>query len=114
MSECLFCKLVSGAIPSDKVYEDGDFLAFRDISPQAPTHVLLIPKRHIPALTELRRDDADLAGALMLTAAKLSSQLGLDSGGYRWVVNCGENGCQSVPHVHLHILGGRMLGWPPG
>ncbi len=114
MSDCLFCKLATGVIPCDKVFEDEEFLAFRDISPQAPTHVLLIPKQHITALTELEAGDAELAGRFMLAAASLSREMGLDSGGYRWVFNCGEDGCQTVPHLHLHILGGRKLGWPPG
>jgi len=114
MSDCLFCKLVAGVIPCDKVFEDEAFLAFRDISPQAPTHVLLIPKRHIPSLNELTPDEAEAAGRLMTTAAQLSRELELDSAGYRWVINCGEDGGQTVSHLHLHILGGRRLGWPPG
>ena len=114
MSDCLFCKLVAGTLPCDKVYEDDAFLAFLDISPQAPTHVLVIPKRHVPAVSDLREEDADMAGRLLLTATRIAGELGLDNGGYRWVIKCGEDGCQTVPHIHLHIMGGRKLGWPPG
>ncbi|MBC8422703.1 histidine triad nucleotide-binding protein [bacterium] len=114
MSDCLFCKLVAGVIPCDKVFEDEAFLAFRDISPQAPTHVLLIPKRHIQSPSEFAPDEAEAAGRLLTTAAQVSRELGLDSSGYRWVINCGEDGGQTVSHLHLHILGGRRLGWPPG
>ena len=114
MSDCLFCKIVAGLIPCDKVFDDDEFLAFRDISPQAPVHVLVIPKHHKASLTELEPPDTEMAGRLLITAKRISSELGLDDGGYRWVINCGEDGGQSVGHVHLHILGGRRLGWPPG
>ena len=114
MSDCLFCKIAEGGIPADLVHEDEDCVAFRDINPQAPVHVLLIPRRHIAGLDELRDEDAPLMGRLSLAAARLARSLGVAAGGYRWVVNCGEDGCQTVPHLHLHILGGRKLGWPPG
>jgi len=114
MSDCLFCKIAAGIIPCDKIQEDESFMAFRDISPQAPVHVLVIPKEHKTSLTELVPSDADMLGRLLITAGRISSELGLDKGGYRWVVNCGEDGGQSVGHLHLHILGGRRLAWPPG
>ena len=114
MASCLFCAIASGEVPCDQVYADEEFLAFRDIAPQAPTHVLIIPRRHIPSLTELRESDAPLMGRFSLLAARIAGELGLAEGGYRCVVNCGEDACQSVPHLHLHLLGGRRLGWPPG
>lgn len=114
MNECLFCQIAAGTIPCDAVHQDDEFLAFRDINPQAPVHVLLIPRRHVAALTDLQDGDAGMMGRLALRAGALARELGLDEGGYRWVINCGEDGCQSVPHLHLHLLGGRRLGWPPG
>ena len=114
MSDCLFCKLVAGEIPCDQVHTDSEFLAFRDINPQAPVHVLVIPRRHIAALTDLADEDADLVGRLQVTAARIAAELGLAESGYRFVINCGTDGCQTVPHLHLHLLGGRPLSWPPG
>ena len=114
MSSCLFCNIVAGKIPCDEVYGDENFLAFRDISPQAPTHILLIPRQHIGSLAELNNSHAPLAGELMVLAARLAAQEGLAAAGYRFVINCGSNGGQTVEHLHLHILGGRALGWPPG
>ena len=114
MGDCLFCDIAAGRIPCQQVYTDSDFLGFSDISPQAPTHVLIIPRRHIPSLASLTAADADVMGRLCVLAARIAAQLGLAENGYRWVVNCGPDACQSVPHVHLHLLGGRQLGWPPG
>lgn len=114
MDDCLFCSIAAGAIPCDAVYQDDEFLAFRDINPQAPTHVLVIPRAHVAATTDLDDGHADMMGRFALRAARIATDLGLDETGYRWVVNCGDDGCQSVPHLHLHILGGRKLGWPPG
>jgi len=114
MSDCLFCQIAAGTIPCDVVAADDEFLAFRDINPQAPVHVLIIPRRHVAALTELQDGDAGMMGRLALKAVAVARELGLDENGYRWVVNCGEDGCQSVAHLHLHLLGGRRLGWPPG
>lgn len=114
MTDCLFCKIATGVIPCDKIHEDETFVAFRDIAPQAPEHVLVIPRAHTSSLVELDSGDAPMCGALLLLARRISTELGLDEGGYRWVLNCGEDGGQSVPHLHLHILGGRRLGWPPG
>ncbi|MCU7876135.1 MAG: histidine triad nucleotide-binding protein [Candidatus Thiodiazotropha sp. (ex Lucinoma borealis)] len=114
MSDCLFCKFVSGEIQPSKVFEDDDLLAFRDINPQAPTHILIIPKRHISTLNDLSPDDASLVGKLTLTAKKVAQAEGIDVAGYRTVINCNEDAGQSVFHIHLHLLGGRPMGWPPG
>lgn len=114
MSDCLFCKISAGQIPCSQVYADDTYLAFRDINPQAPTHILVIPKQHVSGLAEFPADNRDLAGGLLLTAIKISEQEGLVKGGYRFVINQGEDGGQTVGHLHLHILGGRSLQWPPG
>ena len=114
MSDCLFCKIAAGEIPCDQVHADDDFIAFRDINPQAPVHVLVIPRRHLTSPNALSDDDADLAGRRQPAGTRVADQLGLADTGYRFVVNCGQDGCQTVPHLHLHILGGRPLGWPPG
>ena len=113
MSDCLFCKIAAGEIPSKKVYEDDDFFAFHDITPQAPTHVLVIPRRHIASLDDAGEDDQALLGRLLLVCRGLASELGI-AGGYRVVNNCGAPAGQSVFHVHFHLLGGRPMGWPPG
>jgi histidine triad (HIT) family protein len=112
MENCLFCKMVSGAIKPDVVFEDERILAFRDISPQAPVHVLIIPKRHITTLNDLK--DNELAGHLLHTAAIVAQQEGVSESGYRMIVNCNKDGGQAVYHLHLHVLGGRQLAWPPG
>jgi histidine triad (HIT) family protein len=114
LSDCLFCKIVAGEIPSDQVHADSDFIAFRDINPQAPVHVLVIPRRHVAALTDLTDADADLVGRLQLAGTRVAAELGLAASGYRFVINCGVDAAQTVPHLHLHVLGGRPLGWPPG
>ncbi len=114
MSDCLFCKMVSGEIQPDTVYEDDDVLAFRDINPQAPTHVLIIPKKHISTINELLPEDAALVGKLYLAAAKIAAQEGFAEAGYRTVMNCNEAGGQTVFHIHLHLLGGRRFTWPAG
>ncbi len=112
MTDCLFCKMATGAIKPDTVFEDENILAFRDINPQAPVHILIIPKRHLATLNDL--DDTPLAGQLLQTAAKLAKEEGLSDGGYRTVINCNRHGGQEVYHLHLHLLGGRQMGWPPG
>jgi histidine triad (HIT) family protein len=112
MSDCLFCKMVSGEIKPAVVYETDDVLAFRDINPRAPTHVLIIPKRHVATLDDL--DDPALAGQLLLAAQSVARQEGLQDNGYRTVVNCRADGGQEVFHLHLHVLGGRRMTWPPG
>lgn len=112
MAECLFCKMVAGEIKPDIVYEDDNVLAFRDINPQAPVHLLIIPKLHVETLNAL--DDPLLAGQLVQTAIHLAKQEGLSEDGYRTVFNCNKNGGQEVYHLHMHLLGGRQMNWPPG
>ena len=114
MNECLFCKMVSGVIPCDKVYENEYLLAFRDIDPKAPTHILIIPKKHITTLNEINKNDQDLLGELLLTAKKIAKDEGIDTSGYRTVFNCNSDGGQTVFHIHMHLLGGRQMAWPPG
>jgi len=112
MSDCLFCKIGSGQIPAKVVMQDDDLMAFDDVNPQAPVHVLVVPKRHVAELTEV--DDPALLGRLLHTAALVAQQKGLAASGYRVVVNTGRDGGQSVFHLHLHVLGGRRMAWPPG
>ena len=114
MSSCLFCDIAAGKIPCDQVHSDENFLAFRDISPEAPTHILVIPRRHVGGLTELNEELEVLAGQLLVLASRIAAKENLDEGGYRFVINCGADGGQTVGHLHLHILGGRTLAWPPG
>lgn len=113
MSDCLFCRIIEGEIPAKKVYEDEYTLAFEDISPQAPTHVLIVPKKHIRGLKEAQADDAVVVGRLHLVAAEIGRQRGIE-GGYRTVLNVGPKSGQSVFHMHVHLIGGRDLRWPPG
>lgn len=110
---CLFCRIVSDQIPSDRVYEDDEVLAFRDIAPQAPTHVLIIPRRHIADAHDLTDDDGPLLAALFGAARRIADEAGLGNG-YRVVTNIGPESGQTVFHLHLHLLGGRSLAWPPG
>lgn len=110
----IFAKILSGEIPADKLHEDEHCIAFRDIAPQAPHHVLVIPRKPIVSVATAGPEDAALLGHLMLVAAKVARDLGLESDGYRLVTNIGQHGGQSVFHLHIHILGGRQLGWPPG
>jgi len=109
-NECIFCRIVAGEVPSDVVYQDKDCLAFRDIAPQTPTHLLIIPKGHIASLAELSEGQQELAGRLIIIAKNLAEKEGLAAKGYRLVVNCGYEGGQVVPHLHLHLIGGRKLG----
>ena len=111
---CLFCRMAAGEIPVSKVYEDDEVLAFNDINPQAPMHVLVIPKRHIATLNDLDDGDAALMGRLMRRASAIATDKGYAERGYRTVVNCNSEAGQTVFHIHLHLLGGRRLGWPPG
>lgn len=110
---CLFCKIVAGQIPSKKVYEDDRVLAFEDVDPKAPTHVLIVPKEHLRGLNEAKPEDAELLGHCQLAAAKIGRERGIEDG-YRTVYNVGPRSGQSVFHLHLHLLGGRDLRWPPG
>ena len=114
MSDCLFCKIINKEIPSEIVYEDEFVLAFKDISPQAPAHVLIIPKTHIASAMELNEQNAEIVSKVFLAAGKIAKQLDIDKNGFRIVNNCGEDGGQTVGHLHFHMLGGRNLGWPPG
>jgi histidine triad (HIT) family protein len=111
--DCLFCRIVSGEVPSDGVYADDDVFAFRDINPRAPTHVLFIPRRHIPSAADLTNADAPVLAALFAAMARVAAEGGLGDG-YRIVTNVGPDAGQSVFHLHFHLLGGRTLGWPPG
>ncbi len=113
MPDCLFCKVIAGAIPSKKVYEDDKVFAFEDIQPTAPTHVLIIPKQHIGGLKEARPEDAEILGYCQLIAAKIGRERNIEDG-YRTVYNVGPKSGQSVFHLHLHLIGGRDLKWPPG
>lgn len=113
MTDCLFCKIIAGRIPTKKVYEDEKTFAFEDINPQAPTHVLIIPKKHIVGLKEAEEGDAELLGYCQLVAAKIARERGIETG-YRTVYNVGPGAGQSVFHLHLHLIGGRALHWPPG
>ena len=112
--DCLFCKIIAGDIPSNKVYSDEDVFAFQDINPAAPTHILVIPTKHLGAVNAANDADQALMGKLLLVANQVARDQGLDSDGFRYVINTGEHGGQTVAHLHLHILGGRNLGWPPG
>jgi histidine triad (HIT) family protein len=112
MSDCIFCAIIAGEIPADKVYEDDEVLAFKDIKSQAPHHFLVIPKTHIPTLNDT--DDEKLIGKLALTASKIAKQNSFAEDGYRVVINTNSDGSQDVFHIHLHCLAGRQLGWPPG
>ena len=114
MSDCLFCKIVNREIPGSIVYEDERVLAFNDINPQAPTHVLLIPKRHIPTLTDLQPGDDPIVGELVRRAAAIAAERGIAAGGFRTVINTNRDAGQTVFHIHVHLIGGRGLGWPPG
>jgi len=110
----LFEKIISGEIPSDTVYENDDVVAFRDINPQAPVHVLVVPRKPIPSVAHAQASDTELLGKLLLASAEVAKRLGLSDTGYRLVTNVGEDGGQSVLHLHVHVLGGRQMGWPPG
>lgn len=114
MSDCIFCKIAAGAMPAKIVHQDDQVLAFHDIHPQAPTHILVIPKKHIATLLDATPEDAPILGKLQLAAVELARQFGLARDGFRLVTNCLEGAGQSVFHLHLHLLGGRRMGWPPG
>lgn len=114
MSECIFCKIINGDIPSDKIFEDDKVFIFRDIAPEAPQHVLIVPKEHINNINELEEKHKSLIGHIFLCARDIAKKLEIDDNGYRVVVNTGEDGGQTVSHIHFHLLGGRSLNWPPG
>jgi len=114
MTDCIFCKIISGDIPGDIIYQDDDVLAFRDLNPQAPTHFLVIPKKHISTINDLQSEDAELVGKLYLAAKQVAKDEGIAESGYRAVMNCNAGAGQTVFHIHLHVLGGRGMSWPPG
>jgi histidine triad (HIT) family protein len=114
MTDCLFCRIVNKEIPSRLVYEDEKVLAFEDIKPQAPAHILIIPKKHLASLKEADENDQNLLGYLLLTARKIAQDKGLAESGFRLVINSGPDSGQEVYHIHVHLLGGRRFGWPPG
>ncbi len=107
--DCVFCKIAAGEIPADIIYQDEEVIAFRDINPLAPTHLLIIPKKHIPSLTHLSEAESSLIGSMVNTANQLAKREGVAESGYRLVINCGKQGGQLVPHLHMHLLGGRQL-----
>jgi len=114
MSDCLFCKIAKGEIPSNKVYEDEKILAFHDISPEAPVHILIIPKEHIGCVNDINVENSSIVAHIFATIPELVKKLGIANSGYRVVTNTLEHGGQTVPHLHFHLLGGRNLKWPPG
>lgn len=111
---CLFCRIVAGEIPAKLVRQDEDTVAFRDVNPQAPVHILVVPRRHIPSVNALEPGDAELVGKLFLAAREIAAAEGIADSGHRLVMNTGPDAGQSVDHIHLHVLGGRHVGWPPG
>jgi len=114
MTDCLFCKIRDGEIPCDKVYENEDVIAFRDVNPQAPTHILVVPRKHIATVNDLEDVDKDVVGKMMLAAKKISADEGIAEDGYRLVLNCNSKAGQTVFHIHMHLMGGRVMTWPPG
>lgn len=114
MTDCLFCKIIAGEIPADIIYEDDDVLAFNDINPQAPTHALIIPKKHIATINDITTEDLQLVGQLFYAAKSIAADKGFAENGYRLVFNCNKDGGQEVYHIHLHLLAGRAMQWPPG
>lgn len=114
MTETIFDKIISRDIAAEIIYEDDNYLAFNDINPQAPIHILIIPKKRIPTINDIQLNDSDLIAGLFFAAKNIAIKKGIDQDGYRLVLNCNENGGQSVYHIHLHLIGGRKLSWPPG
>jgi histidine triad (HIT) family protein len=114
MNDCIFCRIIKGEIPGKKIYEDDEMLTFHDITPMAPVHFLLIPKKHIKSLMHLEAEDAALMGRLLGKAQELAKEQGCEENGARFVINAGRDGGQTVDHLHIHVLGGRALSWPPG
>lgn len=110
MEECIFCKIINGKVPSEKVYEDDEILAFKEIQPAAPIHVLIIPKKHIATLMDIEEEDSSLMGKIIQTAKKIAKQLGIEEKGFRLIANCGPDSGQEVMHIHFHLLAGRTMG----
>lgn len=114
MAECIFCGIVSGGVPANVIYEDDDVVAFRDLNPQAPTHVLVIPRRHIASIDDMSDGDEEMIGRVFAAAKAVAREEGIDRTGYRLVTNIGDEAGQTVGHLHVHVLGGRRMTWPPG
>lgn len=114
MGNCIFCSIIEGKIPCEKVYEDEHVISFKDINPEAPVHVLIVPKKHIESLNDITEENKELIGHVYYAAKKIAAELNLSETGYRIAANCGRDGGQTVPHIHFHLLGGRSLHWPPG
>lgn len=114
MGDCIFCKIIAGEIPSKKVYEDDKVFAFEDINPEAPVHVLIVPKTHIANINELSEKHENLIGHIFIVSKRIAGEYNIEDNGYRVVTNCGKDGGQTVDHIHFHLLGGRNLNWPPG
>ncbi|MHB8625421.1 MAG: histidine triad nucleotide-binding protein [Aggregatilineales bacterium] len=114
MTDCIFCKIVNGEIPSNIVYQDTDFVAFRDIAPAAPTHILVVPRKHVVDIGEAVKTDEPLVSTMLLIATQIAASEKVDASGYRLVINTGKDGGQSVFHLHVHLLAGRAMTWPPG
>ena len=112
--DCIFCKIAAGDVPSKKVHEDDDLIAFHDLNPQAPVHILIIPKTRIPTINDIEPGQEELVGKLFLAAKSIAAEEGIEEDGYRVVMNCNERAGQTVFHIHLHLLGGRDMAWPPG
>ena len=112
--DCIFCKIAAGEMAADKVFEDDQAVAIRDLKPQAPTHILIVPKEHLESLNDVSQSDEALLGHLMRLASKIANQVGIAENGFRAVINTGEEAGQSVEHLHVHLLGGRSMAWPPG
>ena len=113
MDNCIFCKIINGEIPSQKVYEDEKVLVFKDIKPEAPVHILVVPKEHIESANDINEENSSIIGHIFVVIAKVTKDLGIDKNGYRIVNNCGKDGLQTVPHLHLHVFGGKTFNWPP-
>lgn len=114
LGDCIFCKIIKGEIPSEKVYENENIIAFKDIDPAAPVHILIIPRKHITSINDIEEDDVNIIGEVFLAAKEIAKKFGIAEDGYRVVSNCGEKAGQSVMHLHYHLIGGRSLTWPPG
>ena len=114
MSECIFCKISKGEIPSENVYDDGSVIGFKDIQPQAPIHIVVIPKKHIDTMNDVTESDSELMASVLQACAKIAKDMNIAKNGYRIVINCNSDGAQAVFHIHAHLLGGRKMGWPPG
>ncbi len=112
--DCIFCKIISGEIPAEIIHRDDEIVAFRDINPEAPVHLLIVPVKHIETITDIDTEDQNLVGRMVFVAKQLCEQEGISESGFRMVLNCREHGGQEVYHLHIHVLGGRAMRWPPG